>query len=1168
MKKRNIERRVLIDSPSDEDQFHGKGHDRTADALARAIELFYAEDRAIGLDGPWGSGKSSVVEIADRKLRETEIDRKIRFHFFTYDIWKSQGSSFRRSFLEHFLDWAEDEFPKKRSNLSKVEKKVRGRVRDIESKNQTILDWYGAIIILLLPLLPIYYFWAKSVFDDLSEWGTPIYCYFISKPMILLYIFLSATFFRAGLRHMENRKNNKNSAFILALSQTILISAKQYEGQKITQHIRETDPNDFEFQSIIREILHIIQADSDRVVVVLDNIDRLPPEEIEDHWAMVRSVFSRGPIARRTNERSTITAIIPYDRNLIVENEEEVVSDISLLNSREIFSKTFDEVLMIAPPVMSNSREFFHEKIKQALPSLKDEDELFRVYLIFIKIIEAGHGTTTPRQIISFINDLTGLYLLHYGEFKLPTIAVFIAYRDHLEGNPTRLKDGSFIEDKFRTLAADKDLDRNLAAIIFNVEPDLAFQILLDKEIKEAATSQDTEKLVALTNSPGFDLRVGDVVEENMSGWISSDEYGIVVRNFSILMEEYTGNPIKNVARNIVESVFSISRIGHKHQSYILYLYLFRICGKEEMRGVARHIIAAVLGDVNAVKEIGYQEGVDLTIFFGHLQDALTLSNEPYLLKEVVSTFSLPSMVEFIFGFAFSIHGNRISLSDFSKVRISIPEDDESYLENTAYEYPNEAISAFAEFKSASLLSDDQWKSIADRLLQSLVETGAAADSEFGDRLRLLADIYIYTSDKKRPEIELDKCFRESQFFENLFEKYAEDYDEGLASALFLAGQGYLENGLSIPFRMQPNGQEVQHDSAEFNWFKEYFTGDRLLEVNQYGAIATRLKEARKITIWLAVGRNRSSDLFIANVIKSAFLVDDLPRISLTVLMESYFYLKSVLDNEFRDMLERYASRLDDNAISSIKLNICPIGLQTDLIGIKAANWQKFNDRIGQLLSAIPAEQWEGHLSGADHIVRLLIEKAGSTGFLFPTPKFKDVFVNFILKLIGGEIAVDAAGVNYDQILNVINSSYHADIFRKIRESMRNVSAESLKETSEAFPIFLEELISSGERITKREKDNVVREILCSALEGDNRQVLRAFQNLGRTKVAEFIRQSEESTRAKKEGAWITFSESCTDRDWQRQMAELILGKRKAKSWLDLLFGTSSEADTEDSEGS
>ena len=57
----------IDDLPVESDEFEGGSHARVAAAIVDTIK---ANDggRAIGLEGTWGSGKSSVIEIASNQL--------------------------------------------------------------------------------------------------------------------------------------------------------------------------------------------------------------------------------------------------------------------------------------------------------------------------------------------------------------------------------------------------------------------------------------------------------------------------------------------------------------------------------------------------------------------------------------------------------------------------------------------------------------------------------------------------------------------------------------------------------------------------------------------------------------------------------------------------------------------------------------------------------------------------------------------------------------------------------------------------------------------------------------------------------------------------------------------------------------------------------------------
>lgn len=55
----------------------------------------------IGVEGSWGAGKSQVINILQRIIKEE--DKTDKFCFITYDIWSSQEDLTRRSFLDSIL---------------------------------------------------------------------------------------------------------------------------------------------------------------------------------------------------------------------------------------------------------------------------------------------------------------------------------------------------------------------------------------------------------------------------------------------------------------------------------------------------------------------------------------------------------------------------------------------------------------------------------------------------------------------------------------------------------------------------------------------------------------------------------------------------------------------------------------------------------------------------------------------------------------------------------------------------------------------------------------------------------------------------------------------------------------------------------------------------------
>lgn len=155
-------------------------------------------------------------------------------------------------------------------------------------------------------------------------------------------------------------------------------------------------------------------------------------------------------------------------------------------------------------------------------------------------------------------------------------------------------------------------------------------------------------------------------------------------------------------------------------------------------------------------------------------------------------------------------------------------------------------------------------------------------------------------------------------------------------------------------------------------------------------------------------------------------------------------------------------------------------------------------------------------------------------------------------------------------MFEAIPESFHNDIFRQCREKISEVSHEGLRLAEEIFPNVLEGIISSGDKISASEKDNVTRHLLCTALEAGNVNVLNIFLSIGRRKVGDFINKSNQSTKDKVDGALASYANACGDRSYFQQVSDLVKGKKKAKSlwgiWFPHLVTSSKDEEEETSD--
>ncbi|NVK33038.1 MAG: hypothetical protein HWE23_01080 [Rhodobacteraceae bacterium] len=1160
---KKVLRQIIQDQPSDKDLFHGGGHERTAFSLSKAIVKFDKDDSAIGLDGSWGSGKSSVVEMAARILAGKNGRGKKTYHFFTFDIWKSQGSGFRRSFLEHFITWSMQTFPRKIASLEEIKGQIQGKTREIETNNHPILDWYGIAVLCFLPFLPIFYFWSKSVFDQLSEAGKAVE-FLYSAPFLSLIFFVLGTLGFAFWKQRFSSKGENNTDFKTTISRMLLISSRQHQDHKVVQKVREIDPNDYEFHATLRAILSVVQSEKDRVIMVLDNIDRLPQKEIRDYWALVRSVFARTHDNSRSNSNTDITAIVPYDRKLIegniIENDTEHELNnsqdrkpLSGLGSRELFSKTFGEILVVAPPVLSNARDFFADKLNQALPNQVSADDTFRTYRIFCELLNVEGGTTTPRQIVSFVNDLSGLYALHDGKFRLPTVAAFIAHQDSLTENPAVLNSENGLNQKIARLAADDRLVRNLAAIVFNVEEDLAFQILLDDEIANAAVAKTADTLVKLSAAPGFELRVEDAVEANMDEWRSTEELGKVIENFSALFEIYSGDARKHIVQALINGFKKLSEISlHSTEQYDPYLLLLKIVPDEERPAVVEHLMNAAFVYINRKETLNFQHGKDLASFIGTTNDVLEELRDADELRTEVGKKTPSSAPDFMFGLAANIAASGFSLDDFASVEVNFSKESEKY-EDKVVQSPSLAVKALVQFQTVDLLTDDEWLSIADACLEAMKagEVGAEKAEHF---LEIVSMAWGTVDDQRRLEIALDSALASGEFFRNVEEGQTTSSQRAQASLLFLL-KDKLGKTLADPTNPNSNGSLVPDTSNSFQSFKVIFEGNKPLDVDQVGAVASKAIDARCATLWIKFSNKNRGHEPVRQIVLNMFSRNDPPYITLRTLLSNFSYISEILvSDDLRDSLGRYAERFDKTQIEELKITDLPSGFLKSTHACTNGSWKTLHDHVDQLLKSVSAESWPEHIEKMDHTVAILIEKIESSGCALNSGDFRNPFTKVVIDIFAGNIQIENNDKSLDTLMNAIGVSYHEDIWRTLREQISGVTSSSLQASMNLFPELVENIAQSGDRILKTEKDNVIRNLLIPALEGHNKQALQIFVDMGFTKLKDFQNAAETSSTNMLEGAWKDFKSTEDDRDLIRAVSEAIHGKRKTKSSFDPSF--------------
>ena len=779
---KHITRRIIFDTPVNKDIFQGQGHERVATLLVDTIVAHESTNISIGIEGHWGIGKSSVLKIAEKKLNQKGFSKD--YYIFTFDIWKSQGSEFRRAILVSFINWAILTFPEKSTKLDKIRRKIYFTSREIETTKNPILTWYAIIILLsipLVPLLPILYTSLSYIIEPKHILNLYLLA-LIPLYLIIVLVLLPYIYFKRDQN--KGKQGEKSYTSYQERVSKILLSPQQILDHKIIHQERETNYTDFEFHSTLNEILDVIQNGNAKIIFVLDNIDRLPGEEITHYWSLVRSVVSREEHYNYQPNNTTLVTIVPYDYKSAfmdlkhpIGNTSDILTNdhnfdkepLTFLPSRELILKTFDEIITVSPPVLSDAKLFFKQKLFYALSCEIPEDQVFRCYVIFCHLLNFHGRKTTPRQVISFVNELTRLYVLHRAEFEIPTIAAFLAHRELLTENPTMLNKKNTLDQEIIELTGDSEVIRNLAAITFNVDKDVASQILLDTNIATAAISRDSRHLMTLSHANGFELRVDDVVQNNINLWIKTNSLGRVIDNFSKCLPALERKFAISCPKLLTSAMDHVEQISLSDNNllmdahYKLYFSIFRFSDAGRNSVLLEKIIELAMNWI-----VSFHTSKNGEEFFDFLAYCLKELESYNLIDEfnlILKQRTLVTTTDFLFGFAGKVGGISVKFLGFQSVRLVDYKLGD--LQKGAMESLSVAPQALVQLQKLGIVRAEEWINIANWCLGRLDKESLGRD-DICNLLHLVCLSLLLQKDDVLNKLEIHKAFYSGQLFRNL----------------------------------------------------------------------------------------------------------------------------------------------------------------------------------------------------------------------------------------------------------------------------------------------------------------------------------------------------------------------------------------------------------------
>lgn len=481
--------KLLSKVPCNDDLFEGEAHRKLAIEISDEIRN---DDNCsiIGIDGGWGSGKSNLVGMIQKELSVGSNGAK--YHFFTYDAWGHQTDLQRRTILEELTsDLVKGQTPILNENSWKDSlENLLAKKKHTSTKTIPAIGM-GTIVSLFTILLTPFVTHLASLVS--VEW---------LKQAVLVIPYVAAYGF-FGYRHYGNMKDKYKQDFTWekCLSEFFLIYKDDIKEETKFETISEKEPSSRQFKDWIHEIDNGLKQNNDIVLIlVIENMDRLPKQKVQELWAAIHSCFSE-------EKYTNIRIIVPFDR-LHIRNAFQSENLIRQCDGKDnaitvygddFINKTFYIVYTVPPPILSGWMHYFKDRWKEAFGSDAIVDySVLQVYDMLTK-------EQSPRKIIAFINQFVTIRNLCDERIEDKYIALYIFGRSKIIENPLEeILNPSYLQGLNFLYSDDENMANNISSLYYQLSLDKAMDVVFTREVTAELDDNNVKILDQLRGNANY----------------------------------------------------------------------------------------------------------------------------------------------------------------------------------------------------------------------------------------------------------------------------------------------------------------------------------------------------------------------------------------------------------------------------------------------------------------------------------------------------------------------------------------------------------------------------------------------------------------------------------------------------------------------------------------